>query len=521
MFEQTSKIAGHKRISSGKIKTARPSASDQGNKTKEDSGKRTAENELFWFDSGEPSVLFGSHFGSSSSLGVFWPDECGTLNDDASFRLEPGGLNEAPRALSPGVSDPSCGGCDSETHCTDACSPPCSGDESCTAVNPCFDPSCMGEPCFKKRCVTPNCIERDCPDNHCSESICFDEPCPSQTDAIPCDFEHFEPHSSAGFTEIETEHSGHGSIFAQSNSGQARDGTIFAPEVQRSWQSSDPAFTSRDISQIPWHSGSTDQHDSARQLSAFSHNSTLGEPLTLGHNNYSSVANPFPRTDSTYMPIPQYSDALLLSNFYDTNHNPDAISTILTAHSLNRQQNFIVSPHFSGYESSPATPQLSQQIIPPTHVARSFSVNAQSTDLLKKDDSQLQPTWSDIGRNEKVSGNIHVSKGTQTQPFTSATKKSSSLKVAHTCQWAISETEEEPILCSEEFESEDVLQAHVKEQHIKHKNNGPFCCLWEGCSSNRDKDFGSKSKLGRHVQIHTGSKGPTRLYTLQKPLTTG
>ncbi|KAG5950216.1 hypothetical protein E4U53_005364 [Claviceps sorghi] len=61
-------------------------------------------------------------------------------------------------------------------------------------------------------------------------------------------------------------------------------------------------------------------------------------------------------------------------------------------------------------------------------------------------------------------------------------------------------------ICGQRFDSDEQLQKHCKQQHLKQleKLNGGFRCGWADCS--RDTCFTQRSKVERHMQVHTGYK---------------
>ncbi|KAG6000070.1 hypothetical protein E4U21_005860 [Claviceps maximensis] len=72
------------------------------------------------------------------------------------------------------------------------------------------------------------------------------------------------------------------------------------------------------------------------------------------------------------------------------------------------------------------------------------------------------------------------------------------------CRWVISHGSS--FICGQRFDSDDELQKHCKHDHLKQlkKLNGGFRCGWANCS--RDTCFTQRSKVERHMQVHTGYK---------------
>lgn len=70
------------------------------------------------------------------------------------------------------------------------------------------------------------------------------------------------------------------------------------------------------------------------------------------------------------------------------------------------------------------------------------------------------------------------------------------------CFWTDAET---GVVCHQNFENSDQLDAHCKEHHTKtlEKAKGGFRCMWQSCKRG-DGCFQTKAKLNRHLQTHTG-----------------
>ncbi|KYK55607.1 putative metalloregulatory protein [Drechmeria coniospora] len=61
-------------------------------------------------------------------------------------------------------------------------------------------------------------------------------------------------------------------------------------------------------------------------------------------------------------------------------------------------------------------------------------------------------------------------------------------------------------ICGRRFDGDEELQKHCKIDHLKQlkKSRGGFRCGWENCA--RDTCFTQRSKVERHMQVHTGFK---------------
>ncbi|KAJ6445882.1 C2H2 transcription factor [Purpureocillium lavendulum] len=69
------------------------------------------------------------------------------------------------------------------------------------------------------------------------------------------------------------------------------------------------------------------------------------------------------------------------------------------------------------------------------------------------------------------------------------------------CRWVMGNG-----ICGQRFENDEELQKHCKTDHLKplKKDRGGFRCGWENCT--RDTCFTQRSKVERHMQVHTGFK---------------
>jgi len=69
------------------------------------------------------------------------------------------------------------------------------------------------------------------------------------------------------------------------------------------------------------------------------------------------------------------------------------------------------------------------------------------------------------------------------------------------CRWVMGDGSG---ICGHRFDNDEELQKHCKLDHLKplKKVRGGFRCGWEGCT--RDTCFTQRSKVERHMQVHTG-----------------
>ncbi|KAG6012784.1 hypothetical protein E4U41_005240, partial [Claviceps citrina] len=70
------------------------------------------------------------------------------------------------------------------------------------------------------------------------------------------------------------------------------------------------------------------------------------------------------------------------------------------------------------------------------------------------------------------------------------------------CRWLVGPGSSS--ICGQRFDNDEQLQKHCKHEHLKQlkKVNGGFQCGWINCT--RDTSFTQRSKVERHMQVHTG-----------------
>ncbi|KAI9825506.1 MAG: zinc-finger protein [Phylliscum demangeonii] len=78
-----------------------------------------------------------------------------------------------------------------------------------------------------------------------------------------------------------------------------------------------------------------------------------------------------------------------------------------------------------------------------------------------------------------------------------------------TCQWQVDDltSDEGKRPCGLPFADAAALQSHIKETHINQfTKKAHFVCQWHGCPRCGQQPFAQRSKLERHLQVHTGFK---------------
>lgn len=74
------------------------------------------------------------------------------------------------------------------------------------------------------------------------------------------------------------------------------------------------------------------------------------------------------------------------------------------------------------------------------------------------------------------------------------------------CRWLVGDGMGGHKICGHECSDHKSLQEHCKTDHLKQikKDHAGFYCQWQGCT--RHTTFSQRSKLERHMQVHTGCK---------------
>lgn len=154
-----------------------------------------------------------------------------------------------------------------------------------------------------------------------------------------------------------------------------------------------------------------------------------------------------------------------------------------------QQSGFTQQPYYNYGRASHAK-NYSPALSPLTNLSMGPSLSATPVSL---------PTPSPL-----ESENFMPEPGSAIHPFASsheAEPQSMAEEDGFVCRWLTGNANE---ICGQRFENDEQLQKHCKNDHLKQlkKVNGGFRCGWAKCT--RDTCFTQRSKVDRHMQVHTG-----------------
>lgn len=148
-------------------------------------------------------------------------------------------------------------------------------------------------------------------------------------------------------------------------------------------------------------------------------------------------------------------------------------------------------PYFS-YNSTPSSKHFSPSMSPLTNLSMGPSLSATPVSLPTPSPLESEPSLTDA---------------TTTAQTLSPTTDSKSHVMAQEdhflCRWVVGHGNS---VCGQRFDTDEQLQKHCKHDHLKQlkKFNGGFRCGWANCT--RNTCFTQRSKVERHMQVHTGYK---------------
>lgn len=138
-----------------------------------------------------------------------------------------------------------------------------------------------------------------------------------------------------------------------------------------------------------------------------------------------------------------------------------------------------------------------------------LDTNAMVDDYLSPPASRNSPSQSLKSPNPASSSSPLPSLPTQESFSTKSTESASQRSKAHVCLWRVSGD----IVCGQQFSSNVELHKHMANTHIGELESTVehgFVCQWKGCDrltnkkSESKRGFETKSKIRRHIEIHTG-----------------
>lgn len=115
--------------------------------------------------------------------------------------------------------------------------------------------------------------------------------------------------------------------------------------------------------------------------------------------------------------------------------------------------------------------------------------------------NSLSPTPASLPTPSTVEGPNFFHLGANGGEATPASKEDQNV-----CRWLVPNGQGGHTICGHMGKDHKDLQDHCKGEHLKRikKDHSGFYCQWQGCT--RHATFSQRSKLERHMQVHTGCK---------------
>ncbi|KHN99903.1 Zinc finger, C2H2-type/integrase, DNA-binding protein [Metarhizium album ARSEF 1941] len=172
--------------------------------------------------------------------------------------------------------------------------------------------------------------------------------------------------------------------------------------------------------------------------------------------------------------------------FPDSSHTHGHL-TSPTSH----QHQSINGPYFN-YNAATASKDFSPSMSPLTSLSMGPSLSATPVSL---------PTPSPLDYEQSLPGVTSTADAASTSTETEPQAMTQEDQLM--CRWLLKYDDR---ICGQRFENDEQLQRHCKHDHLKQlkKVNGGFRCGWANCT--RNTCFTQRSKVERHLQVHTGYK---------------
>ncbi|KIE03116.1 Zinc finger, C2H2-type/integrase, DNA-binding protein, partial [Metarhizium majus ARSEF 297] len=148
-------------------------------------------------------------------------------------------------------------------------------------------------------------------------------------------------------------------------------------------------------------------------------------------------------------------------------------------------------PYFN-YHAAPTSKHFSPSMSPLTNLSMGPSLSATPASLPTPSPLDSEHSLPDV-----TSTANPLSPSTETKPQVMVQEDQ------FLCRWLVGQGGS---ICGQRFENDEQLQKHCKHDHLKQlkKLNGGFRCGWANCT--RNTCFTQRSKVERHMQVHTGYK---------------
>ena len=399
----------------------------------------------------------------------------------------------------PPTSTDDCDSCTVQPNCALACNVSCDGSDDCTAPEACNDPLCEGDPCWEDECDKFECTDQSCRANQCRIEPCSQEKCLEE--GLPFSIDNctsgsnlcWDAHQNFQHVATESElsnafYAGYGSPIYSNNSSS----------IWQNFQTSNEFFPLHaaqykptvDTSYPPVAYTSINQNNVSQDTVA-GH-----EPLytTEDINNLlatTSVSNTHQHNYNNNSIHNFESNKERIAHNYPNNSNSNACNLSWTNHEANGEYKTIPRQSISSLNRLSISTDLSS---PLDMIAAAAELSAgidfpypyeQENCDNRIDQFHAQPT--SIHNNES-----HLTSHESNQTAINEGKFCF-------CKWKSNDSGVK--LCNKRFESEEALWIHVKWDHTSNLTN-KYVCQWHGCA--RPGQFGTKSKLERHLLPHTG-----------------
>ncbi|KAK2592844.1 zinc-finger protein [Conoideocrella luteorostrata] len=148
---------------------------------------------------------------------------------------------------------------------------------------------------------------------------------------------------------------------------------------------------------------------------------------------------------------------------------------------------------YLNFNTAPNSRHFSPSMSPLTSLSMGPSLSATPVSLHTPSPLESEPPLTDPMTTSKT-----LSPSAETMPQVMAQEDQ------FLCRWMVGNGNNS--ICGQRFDNDEQLQKHCKHDHLKQltKINGGFRCGWANCA--RNTCFTQRSKVERHMQVHTGYK---------------
>ncbi|PHH69213.1 hypothetical protein CDD82_7913 [Ophiocordyceps australis] len=382
------------------------------------------------------------------------------------------------------------GGCPSQ--CGDTGHGVCCDDDACGTPNLCLDEDCQGasRPCTDEKCLADTLADRDLVHN------------PAMTDrdkaaaAALASFGENELHMvppAAAFAQPETPH--------PSSSGLALPQSFpcASLSMESMLQNASPTFSNQPF-------------DLALEYTLANHIMQYHNPLHPMPHTGSCLANDpsqlISRCSLPKFPLPATSPDPYLPTFQSNECGFQVEDATAFAHHIWDEH----KPALALHAHQPRIPPPARPHADVNGHARCLVASSDSSSSASSASLPVGPSLSATPSSLPTPSSMDLDSAAPTQlgrltraqtPANGQNAQALIHQDQFLCRWL---TTDDASICGLRFENDEQLQHHCKFHHLKHlkKFRGGFRCGWENCT--RDTCFTQRSKVERHMQVHTGYK---------------